>query len=101
MSDMMESMSPAERQRIEEIAQELASIGLGVFYPHSHDATGAVQSLAPGTVSYEKDRKVEFKQLGDIPSDTVAVGWRWEKDRLVVCAGCCAFPPPPPSSVGG
>jgi hypothetical protein len=91
---ILEHIDAAGQQRIGAIAQELSQYGLGVFAPHAHGEDGAIQPLPRGMVSYEQNLKVSFIPQTSVPSDSIAVGWRWNNGAMEVCAHCCFDPGP-------
>lgn len=76
--------------RINEIAEELAGFGLGIFTPHTHNKDGSFSPHKSGIISYENNLKVSFIPIESAPKNAVAVGWVWNGENIEVCAGCCA-----------
>ena len=94
MSDRLQTLNLLDSARVLEIAKELSAYNLGIFAPHTHGAAGEIIPLPAGIVAYEKNLEVSFLPKAECPADAVAVGWRWEADRLSVCANCCTRNPP-------
>lgn len=86
---MINEIEKLDNQRINEIARELAQFGLGICKPHLHTEDGALTPAKSGFISLEKNRQVSFASVDQVPSDVIAVGWRWNGNELEVCAACC------------
>ena len=90
MNDILQNLNVTDRRRIEAVAQELSRYGLGILAPHTHDRDGKIGPLPSDMVSYEKNLKVGFVPQASVPSNSIAVGWRWNNGALSACAHCCA-----------
>jgi hypothetical protein len=86
----LEQLDEASKRKVEEIARELSSYGLGVFVPHAHDNHGNIGPLPTDVVAFEKDLQVTFVPKSELPCDAIAVGWRWQEGALEVCTHCCS-----------
>jgi hypothetical protein len=95
MRDRIADFSDADRAHLELIGKSLAEFGFGIFMPHKHDVEGKVVPLSLSEVSIERNLKVGFASLDEVPSDVEAVGWRFADGRLQVFAGCCGNDGPP------
>jgi hypothetical protein len=93
MKSTIEGLRSKDKERIEAIAKELSQYGLGIFVPHAHDENGNIVPLPEGIVLHESGLKVRFIPQGNVPLDSVAVGWRWDNGALIACAHCCKFGP--------
>lgn len=89
MIDVFSQLDKPSRDRLNEIAKELSVYGMGIFTPHAHDSAGRKICLADEFISFERGGNVTFVSRESVPSDAEAVGWRWAKGELQVCAGCC------------
>jgi hypothetical protein len=94
-------LSTDDLNKVETLAQELSAYGLGIFKPHIHRLDGTIEPLPLDMQSIEEDLRVKFVDEQDVPSDAIAVGWRWANGSLVVCARCCSGQPPSTNSADG
>lgn len=86
---MINEIEKLDSQRINEIAKELAQYGLGICKPHLHAEDGTLTPAKSGFISLEQNMHVRFVSVDQVPSNVIAVGWRWNGNELEVCAGCC------------
>lgn len=93
MSNVISTFDQDKQKRLEEIAQELSSYGLGIFLPHAHDSYGNAVPLPNCLISYEENLRVRFVLRELVPVDAVPVGWRWSNGAMVPCAKCCHHAP--------
>lgn len=70
---------------VQELMQRLATYGLGICLPHSHDDSDATAPLPAGVVQFEEGLRVSF-----VPEDdprlvgAVPVSWKWDGGVRVV-----------------
>lgn len=89
MNDVDWPVGQGDRDRLAALIEELSRHGLGVFRPHRHAPSGAIEPLPGGQVAVEADLRVRFVPKDAAPGGAVPVGWRWNGTTVEVCALCC------------
>jgi hypothetical protein len=81
--------------RLEIIAEELASYGLGIAAPHMHNDSGDRIALPASMCVLEQSGMVSFLKAEELPPGANPVGWRWSEGELAAFAHCCGHTDPP------